>query len=378
MTLHAWLSGATVARRARAACQEFLRRANHSGYGPVMTLRIRLQAGLITLACLGLAAAGCSSSKSGSGNSPTATPKPSGTANVAYAASLAYLNETVFGPAFAKATGNKYQGTPGPSDGLSAEIAAKTIFPNVFISVGGTPITDLGSKFSKWYVQYASTQIVVAYNPKSKFAPQFKAIAAGKKPLSDLFKLMEQPGFKLGRTDPNIDPQGRAFIYMLELAQMKYHLPKNTVTKILGGPLASSTSNQIFQETALDARLQAGQVDAASAYLSQARQLHLHYISLPPDLNLGDAALATQYAKASITITGTTGKETKMGGPLVLDITTISGAKDAAAGNAFVAYVLSPAGRALYARQGGYTLLTPTLTGPMSAVPASIRKELGG
>jgi molybdate/tungstate transport system substrate-binding protein len=188
---------------------------------------------------------------------------------------------------------------------------------------------------------------------------------------------MQQPGFQLGRTDPNTDPQGRAFIYMLELAQMKYHLPKDTMTKILGGPPASPKSTQIFEEASLDSRLQAGQLDAASAYLSQAKQLHLHYITLPADINLGDASFADQYAKASITITTSSGPDTKTGSPLTLDITTISGAKDAAAGNAFVAYVLSPAGRALYAKQGGYTLLTPTLTGPASAVPASIRKELG-
>jgi molybdate/tungstate transport system substrate-binding protein len=337
-----------------------------------------LHTGLIALACLGLAAAGCSSSGSGgSGNSGGSNAKPSGTANVAYAASLTYLNEQVFGPAFAKASGYKFQGTAGPSDGLSSEIAAKTIFPNVFISVGGKSIENLGSKFTQWYVQYAATSIVVAYNPNSKYAPQFDAIASGKKPVPDLFKLMQQPGFQLGRTDPNTDPQGRAFIYMLELAQMKYHLPKDTVTKILQGPLASTKSTQIFEEAALDSRLQAGQVDAASAYLSQAKQLHLRYISLPPDINLGDASFADQYARASITITSSSGPETKTGSPLALDITTIRGAKDAAAGNAFVAYVLSPAGRALYAKQGGYTLLTPTLTGPTSAVPASIRKELG-
>ncbi len=331
----------------------------------------RLRVVLAAVACVALAAAGCSSS--GGGNA-----QPSGTANVAYAASLAYLNEQVFGPAFAKATGYKYQGTAGPSDGLSAEIAAKTIFPDVFISVGGKSIADLGAKFTKWYVQYAATSIVVAYNPRSKYAPQFEAIASGKKPVKDLFTLMAQKGFQLGRTDPNTDPQGRAFIYMLELAQMKYHLPKDIVTKILGGSLASAKSTQIFEEAALDSRLQAGQVDAASAYLSQARQLHLHYITLPNDINLGDAALADQYAKASITITSSTGKETKTGSPLTLDITTISGAKDAAAGNAFVAYVLSPAGRALYSGKGGYTLLTPTLTGPKSAVPAAIRRQLGG
>ncbi len=346
-----------------------------------MTLKIgRLQAGLIALACLGLAAAGCGSSD-GSGNSGSGggggNAKPSGTANVAYAASLTYLNEQVFGPAFAKATGFTYQGTAGPSDGLSAEIAAKTIFPNVFITVGGKSIESLGPKFTKWFIQYASTSIVVAYNPNSKYGPRFDAIASGKKPVSDLFKIMERPGFQLGRTDPNADPQGRAFIFMLELAQMKYHLPKDTVTKILGGPLASAKSTQIFEEAALDSRLQAGQVDAASAYLSQAKQLHLHYISLPPDINLGDASFADNYAKASITITDSSGKDTKTGSPLTLDITTISGAKDAAAGNAFVAYVLSPAGRSLYAKQGGYTLLKPTLTGPASAVPAAIRKDIG-
>jgi len=346
---------------------------------PFMTLKIgRLRAGVIVLACLGMAAAGCSSSgDSGGSGGGGGSPKPSGTANVAYAASLAYLNEKVFGPAFEKATGYTYRGTAGPSDGLSAEIAAKTIFPNVFITVGGKSIESLGSKFTKWYVQYATTSIVVAYNPNSKYAPQFNAIASGKKPVSDLFTLMQQPGFQLGRTDPNTDPQGRAFIYMLELAQMKYHLPKDTVTKILGGPLSSAKSDQIFEEVALDSRLQAGQLDAASAYLSQAKQLHLHYISLPPDINLGDASFADNYEKASITITDSSGKEEKTGSPLTIDITTIRGAKDAAAGNAFVAYVLSPAGRSLYQHQGGYTLLKPTLTGPASAVPASIRKELG-
>lgn len=339
----------------------------------------RLSAVIAAAACFGLAAAGCGSSGSGpSGGSGGGTDKPSGTANVAYAASLTYLNEQVFGKAFTTAKGYKYQGTPGPSDGLSSEIAAKTIFPNVFISVGGKPIEDLGPKFTKWFVQYAATSIVVAYNPQSKYAPQLEAIASGKKPIKDLFPLMAQKGFQLGRTDPNTDPQGRAFIYMLELAQMKYHLPKGIVTKILGGPLASAKSTQIFEEAALDSRLQAGQVDAASAYLSQAKQLHLHYITLPNDINLGDAAFADQYAKASITITSSSGSETKTGSPLTLDITTIKGAKDAAAGNAFVAYVLSPAGRALYAKKGGYTLLPPTLTGPKSAVPAAIRSELGG
>jgi molybdate/tungstate transport system substrate-binding protein len=327
---------------------------------------------LLLVACVALAVAGCGSSgTSGSPSASSSAKAVSGTADVAYASSIQYLNEKIIGPAFHKATGYTYSGRSGASGELSSNIASGEITPNVFESVGGDNITPLEPKFTKWYVQYATTSIVVAYNPASKYASQLKAIGSGAKPLTDLFTLFGTPGFKLGRTDPNIDPQGRAFIYMLELAQAKYHLAADAVTKILGGPLASASSSQIYSEASLDATLQSGQLDASSAYLSQAIQLHLPYISLPADINLGSPADAAAYHKASITITG---NSTKHGSPLTIDITTIG--KPSAAGTAFVAYVLSTAGLALH-RQGGYTLLTPTLSGDASAVPAAVKSQLG-
>lgn len=245
----------------------------------------------------------------------------------------------------------------------------------MFQSVGKDPIVKLEPKFAKWFVQYASTQIVVAYNPKSKYASQFKAIASGKEPLANLFTLLQTSGLKLGRTDPNIDPQGRAFIFMLQLAQMKYHLPADTVSKILGGAaLADPKSPQIYDEASLDSTLQSGQLDAASAYINQAVTLHLDYIKLPADINLGDPAEKANYAKASITITSSAGKVTKMGSPLAIDITTIG--TPTPAGIAYVKYVLSPAGLALY-RQAGYTVISPPkVTG--TGLPAAVRRELGG
>ena len=326
---------------------------------------------LLSLVLLALAAVGCGSSSSSGGGSPSASSgsSVSGTANVAYAASLAFLNEKIVGPAFTKATGLKYSGRAGPSNGLESEIAAGQITPDVFESVGGDNIAPLFPKFTTWYVEFATTSIVLAYNPKSKYASQFEAIGAGKKPITDLFPILEKPGFKLGRTDPNLDPQGRAFIYMLELAQMVYHLPASTVTKIIGSAPGSANSKEIFDEAALEPRLEAGQLDASSAYLSQAIQLHLHYIKLPASINLGSPGLAPEYKKASITIAG---NMVKHGSPLTVDITTI---KNSAAGAKFAAYVLSPAGLALH-KQGGYNLLPKTLTG--SGEPAAVKSELGG
>jgi molybdate/tungstate transport system substrate-binding protein len=329
---------------------------------------------LIAFACLGLAAAGCGSSSPSTSNSGGS--KPSGTVNVAYASSLQFLNEKVVGPAFTKADGYKFSGFGASSGDLESDIASGEIHPNVFESVGGDNITPLFPKFTKWYAQYAGTSMVVAYNPNSKYAPEFKAIASGSKPLKDLFTLMEQPGFKLGRTDPNIDPQGRDFIYMLELAQSQYHLPKNTVTKILGGPAGSAKSSEIYAESSLDSTLQSGQLDAASAFITQAIELHLDYIPLPSAINLGEFSLADQYAKATVTITPAGGSATtKMGSPQVIDITIIG--KPTPAAIAFVKYTLSQAGLAQY-KAGGFTMLTPTVTGPSSAIPAAVRSELGG
>ena len=297
----------------------------------------------------------------------------SGTANVAYASSLTYLNEMVVKPAFTAATGAGFSGTGNASGTLEADIAAGEISPNVFESVGGDNITPLQPKFTKWYVQYAGTSMVVAYNPNSKYASQFKAIADGSKPVCDLYTLLQTPGLKLGRTDPNTDPQGRDFIYMLELAQSYCKLPSDTVAKILGtSDFGTASSSQIYAESSLDSTLASGQLDAASAFVTQAIELHLAYIPLVPQINLCCSQYAALYKTATVKLAN---GMTKSGSPQVIDITIIGKPTDA--GVAFVKYTLSPAGLALY-KTGGFTVLTPTITGSTSSVPAAISSELGG
>ncbi len=336
---------------------------------------------LIAIACTGLAA-GCSSSSSSSASTSTSasssassssTPAATGTANVAYASSLTFLNEKVIAPAFKTATGNSFSGYANASGTLEADIAAGEIHPNVFQSVGSDNITPLEPKFTNWYIQYAGTSMVVAYNPKSKYASQFKAIADGSEPLKNLFTLLQTPGLKLGRTDPNVDPQGRDFIYMLELAQAYYHLPSDTVAKILGTTdFGTASSSQIYAESSLDSTLESGQLDAASAFVTQAVELHLAYVPLVPQINLCCSQYASLYKTAKVTLAN---GMTKSGSPQVIDITIIGKPTDP--GVAFVKYTLSPAGLALY-KAGGFTVLTPTVTGSASSVPAAISSELGG
>ena len=346
------------------------------------------------IACLGLTAAACSSSSSSSSSTPatssaaasastpaaaptsasaSASASVTGTANVAYASSLEFLNEHVVKPAFTAATGAGYSGTGNSSGTLESDIAAGEISPNVFEAVGADNITPLEPKYTKWYIPYAGTSMVIAYNPKSKYASEFKAYADGSKPLSTLFStLLQTSGFKLGRTDPNTDPQGRDFIYMLELAQKYYHLPADTVAKILGtSNFGTSNSSQIYAESSLDSTLESGQLDASSAFVTQAIELHLDYIPLPTAINLGDAALSSTYKTATVKLEN---GMTKSGSAQVIDITQIGAPTPA--GTAFIAYTLSPAGLAQY-KAGGFKLITPTVVGDKSAVPSAVLSELG-
>ena len=105
---------------------------------------------VLMIVCAGLVAAGCSSSSSGSSGSSSSpsSAAPKGTASVAYASSLQFLNEKVAAPAFTAATGDQYTGRGDSSGALEADIAGGEISPNVFEAVGGDNIMPLEPKYT--------------------------------------------------------------------------------------------------------------------------------------------------------------------------------------------------------------------------------------
>jgi molybdate/tungstate transport system substrate-binding protein len=291
------------------------------------------------------------------------SPRASGTVSVAYAGSLELVMQRDLGPAFSRHTGYQYEGRGAGALGLAQEIRAGEITPNVFISVGQGPVSLLEPKYTSWAVEFGSSPLVLAYYPKGPHGPELSKIASGKLPLTDLFQLMANPGFRLGRTDPATDPQGQDFAMMFQLAERDLGVPKATVAADLAGGSA-----QIYPETALEAQLQAGQLDAASAFRSQAEQLHLPYVPLPAALDFGDPAEAAAYARASLKLPA---GAVVHGFPLVLEATTV-GDQDHAAAVAFIHYLLSPPGREILARDG-YSSVPPKILGDASAAPDQLR-----
>jgi len=286
-------------------------------------------------------------------------------ANVASAGSLQLLMDKYLGPPFIKQSGDEYQNQSAGSQGLAEEIVAGELTPNVFIPIGAAPMNLLEPKFTKWAVQFASSPLVVAYYPKGPHAAELKKISEGKLPIKDLFTLMATAGFKLGRTDPTVDPQGQGFIEMVHLAERYLGVSAATANADLGG---ANGSAQIFSETGLEPTLQAGQLDAASAYLPQAVQLGLPYIALPAQINFGNPKDTAIYNKAFLTLS--TGQVVQ-GSLLDLEASVLGVGGDPRAGTAFVKFLLSSAARHILTKEG-YALLPPALLGRQSAAPKAI------
>lgn len=258
-----------------------------------------------------------------------------GSVAVLYAGSLATVMENGVGPAFSKATGYQYKGEAHGSLGAARLIHDHLRRPDVFISADpavneSVLMGDKNGNLVTWFVTLASSQLVLAYNPKSPLAPRFEAAAAGKTPW---YEVLETPGVRFGRGDPTIDPKGYRTLFLFTLAGDHYHRPE--IPGLLGDPLNPA---QVLPETALLARLESGQFDAGIFYRHEVVPRKLPYLSFPPEINLGDPRFSALYARA--TYTPPTGEQVH-GAPILFTVTIPTTVHDQVAAEAFVRFLLT-------------------------------------
>ncbi|MFI5035606.1 MAG: extracellular solute-binding protein [Acidimicrobiales bacterium] len=246
----------------------------------------------------------------------------SGTVNVLYAGSLLNLMEKGIGPAFHRATGYTVSGFSAGSTALANEIKGGTQVGDVFISASPAVNALLeGPSNGSWvssYDELGTSPLVLGYNPASSFATDLKTMP--------WYNVVDLPGFLLGRTDPGTDPKGVLAVDALTGVALSYDVPALA-------PLASSTSN-VFPETTLVGRLQAGQLDAGFFYRVEAVAANLKVVPL----------------------TGTQLQAT-------YTIAVLNNAPHSAVAKALIQFLLSSAGRKVL-KSNGVTPITPVKVFP--------------
>jgi len=217
-------------------------------------------------------------------------------------------------------------------------IVGGNIRPDVFILVTpGPALTILRAGKADSAQPIARTEMVIAYSPKSRFASRFDAAAKRKE---DLWKILLEPGLRFGRTDPVTDPQGRNIIFTLMLAEKLLSLP-GIAAKILGPTI---NPQQIFTEPTVMARLQSGELDAASAYKIQPGPFNLPYIALQPEINLSGERVHDDHPEISVTVNG----KTYQPEPLIYYVAALNDAPNKIGAAAFAQWLIDAEAQAIF------------------------------
>jgi molybdate/tungstate transport system substrate-binding protein len=259
-----------------------------------------------------------------------------GQVDVLYAGSLVNLMEHGIGPANEKANGDTFRGYAAGSNGLANEIKGQLRRGDVFISavpkVNASLTGASNGNWVTWYVTFAESPVVIGYNASSRFAADFKS-----KPW---YQVLAEPGIKLGRTDPKLDPKGALTLTLMQRAEDFYHSP-GLAQRVLG---AADNPAQVLPEPTLVGRLQSGELDAGFFYSTETSTSHIAAVNLPAEIA----------PKAEYTVT------------------ILRDAPDPAAADRFVVFLLGAPGRAVM-QAHGLALRAPELAGAANDAPADVR-----
>jgi molybdate/tungstate transport system substrate-binding protein len=296
------------------------------------TPRVRRRMGSIVvalLAMIALLAAGC-----GGGGTNAAGGNGQRIVRVLYAGSLVSIMEKTIGPDFAKAAGYQYQGYGAGSSQIANELQGKIRQGDVFISADPAVDTKLmgPNGLVSWYTTFARSPLVIAYNPGSKFADQLKT-----KPW---YEVVTQPGFRLGSTDPKLDPKGKLAAQAVQQIAKDQNQP--------GMAEQINRNLTVFPETDLVGRLQAGQLDAGFFYSIESADLG------DPTASLAPINLAAQYT-----------------------VTVLNQAANPAGGEAFVKYLLGDQGTTTLKQHGFELIQPPKVSGDQASVPKDLQSAVG-
>jgi molybdate/tungstate transport system substrate-binding protein len=236
--------------------------------------------------------------------------------------------------AFAAQTATVVQRESGASLEHVRKITELHRVPDVVMLADAEVIPQLlVPKYATWYAEFARNRMVVAYTPKSKHANEINA--------TNWTTILERKDVEVGRTDPNLAPVGYRTLLMFQLAERFYMKSGLSATLLRNAPDRNIRPNA----AELAALLASGELDYIYEYQSVAEANGFRFITLPPQIDLGDAARASTYATVSMNVRGSAPGRTLTvkGQPILYALTVPRDAPHAAVAKRFLDFLTTPA-----------------------------------
>ena len=241
-------------------------------------------------------------------------------------------------------------------------------------------------KYADYYVKFAKNSMVLMYTNQSQYANEITS--------DNWYKILERDGVRIVTSDPNTDPGGYRAYQTIMLSERYYGLD-NIFSTIIGShsKIATSAVDGAYVIDVTNATpdgkgliiaatgpkpidlLKAGGADYYLGYLNTAVENKVSYISLPPEMDLSNPAMADKYATVKIKRTLGTGTTLETGIPIEYGITVPTVAVNPSAGIQFIQLLLGSDGQAILTGNGLPPIVPPTGFGnvPSSLMPPVVK-----
>lgn len=251
-------------------------------------------------------------------------------------------------------------------------------------------VPETGQPYADWTIRFASNRIALAHTPDGAYADQVNS--------DNWTQVVTRPGVRMGLSDPRFDALGYRALMIFALAQETYGQPAlfgemfgqsfaTPITLFWDEDLATITVPEIVEtrpdsgvvlrgaSIQLIALLQSGDLDYAFEYESVIRQHGLEMVSLPADLNLGEADHEDTYARVLVDLDFrrfATIQPQFRGERIGYGLAIPSNAPHPEEAALFIAFLLGPQGRALM-DEYAHPMFDPPVVDYYNRVPDALK-----
>jgi len=253
---------------------------------------------------------------------------------VFHAGSLSYPFKMI-SESFTKKTGIKVFRESAGSRGIIRRITELGKKADILASADYKLIeTMMFPDYADFYYKFATNEIVIAISSYSKWVDEINNL--------NWYKIIQNKGFIIAHSDPELDPCGYRSLMVLQLAEKLYNLNGfySKINKKIGSKWIRPKSVQ------LTALLESGELDGAFEYRSVALQHRLNFVKLPDKINLGSMEYNDFYRKAKVELSGKEpGKKSIIyGQPIVYGVTIPKNTNNLNNARKFLNFVFSKKG----------------------------------
>jgi molybdate/tungstate transport system substrate-binding protein len=217
---------------------------------------------------------------------------------------------------------------------------------------------------TSWGIRFATNEIVIAFQEKSKFSAEIDS--------SNWMDILLRDDVTFSRSDPDSDPCGYRTVLVFKLAEKYYGVP------LLSDKMVKKDTEFIRpKEVDLVALVESNAVDYMFQYKSVAIQHNLKYIELPDEINLGNLSRNDLYNSVSVDVAGSSpGSKIKINGEFInYSLSILNDAPNAEASLGFVLFLLGPEGMQIF-RENGQIPIVPFSTESPGLIPEKLQELL--